>query len=139
MHAAASLIFSLPVWFLSTLQHPFGHGGLSGIPFAGILCLVFGVAVGVVRGQVRLLWFLAPLALSFAHVALAGLFHDRVRGLATLVVSLVFACVELASIGFALVRAKGGLLAAVPIAAFCLVFALFTAVVAAMAFSGEWL
>jgi len=139
MNSAVWLFVLVPQWYFATLAHPFEAGLVSLIPVGGIVCLAVGVIVGAVKRQWNLFRFAASVVISAAFVAAAGVLRDRLAEEIGLLVTFVFLVFQLVLVGYLVYRAKGARPAAIALALFCLSYALFTAFVAAMAFSNDWL
>ena len=134
------LSFSLPLWYFSSLLHPFDAGFLSLVPAIGIVCLVVGACLTFARRNTALSWVLASVLLSQVFVALAGFLRGEVSQDEQLfAVTATFLCVQLVCLVLLLWYSKGARAASIPLAFFGGTYALFAAFVAVMAFSDTWL
>ncbi len=137
--SALWLIFAVPVWYFSTITHPFQAGILSLIPFVGILGLVAGGVMGIVQRKRALLLFFFPFAVSEFYVAIAGLFRGQLRGNASLLPFCTFIFVQLLLIGYSAYKSRHAHIATIALAIFSASYALFALFVGGMAFADDWL
>jgi hypothetical protein len=139
MGNALWLMWGLPVWFFSTVAHPFSTGPLSLIPFLGVISLVAGVICGVIKRDERLLPFLLSVSLSEVYVAVAGLLRGRVQDFPATVAGYGFIAVQLATVLLIAIRTKNPKVASLLLGIFCFTYALAAAFLAAMSFTNSWL
>lgn len=136
------LFLTVPIWYFSTTTSPFNAGPLSAIPALGILSLVIGIVTGAVKRETRLLIFLLPLAASQILVAAAGFLRGALRhdpnGLLLWIIG-TFIFLEIAGAAYAVWRLKDARSPAAAIAFFSSSYALFSAFVATMAFTDDWI
>jgi FtsH-binding integral membrane protein len=118
-------------------MHPFSAGPLSLVPAAGALCLWIGAIAAIVYRERQLLWFLLCFALSQGLVFLAGLFRGSSSSAGPFLWAFL-ACQTILA-GYLVWRCRGARVAAVPLALFCVTYALFAGLIAAMALSNRWL
>lgn len=133
------LISALPVWYFSTIAHPFQAGILSLIPFIGILGLVAGALIGIVQRRRALLLFVFPFALSECYVAIAGWLRGQLHGDASLTPSCIFIFVQLALISYFVYASRQSRVASFAFTIFSASYALFALFVGGMAFADNWL
>ena len=133
------LVSALPVWYFSTITHPFQAGILSLIPSVGILGLIAGIAMGIVQRKRALLLFVFPFAVSECYVAIAGSFRGQVRGSASLLPFCIFIFVQLLLIGYVLYKSRQARVATFALTIFSVSYALFALFVGGMAFADDWL
>lgn len=132
MRDATWLFIALPMWFWSATLH-----SVPGVAVAA--CLVAGAGIGVVRRQWPLLWFVAPIALGQGYVAVAGLLRGVLHGRDGIGVGLVFVGLQVGAVVLVSRRWCGRWAAAIPLAVFCLAYALFAWFVGGMAFADDWI
>jgi hypothetical protein len=133
------LLLALPSWYFPSVLVPFEAGPLTGIPAIGVIFLVFGVVVGIIRPKRELLFFLIPAVLSEALVALAGAFRGRVANTASHAILLGFFVLQLLLISYLIYRTRNARVAAAALGVFSLSYAFFAMFIASMAFSDVWL
>ncbi|WP_375427496.1 hypothetical protein [uncultured Sphingomonas sp.] len=139
MGNALWLVLALPKWYFSTILAPLSAGPLTIVPAIGVICLVIGTALGILRKQKLLLAFIAPFLLSELFVAISGFYRGRLPGSAGNSILLIFLLLTLITSSYVLYRAKGARLTGTLLFVFSLTYALFAAFVAAMSFSDSWL
>lgn len=138
MGQAAWLFYALTTWYFESLLNPFSLGLLTMIPVAGTICLFIGLVMGIWRRKPCLLWFSVSVVLSHAFVVLSGFFHGQLDD-NVLWPILGFVLLQLLTIVFSLRASKSALIPAILIALFCISYALYAWLIAAMSFTGTWL
>ena len=139
MNGALRLLLALPAWYFSSILWPFAAGPLSAIPAFGTLCLVLGLLLGLAKRDLRLGFFIIPVALSEVLVAVAGASIGRLPDAASQLPLLLFIAIQVVVAGYLIYRVEESRKAAFALAVFSVTYALFAAFVAGMAFSDVWL
>ncbi|HYC75901.1 hypothetical protein [Brevundimonas sp.] len=133
------LTLALPQWFFPTILAPFSAGPLTLIPAAGVLALLAGLGLAVLRRRREALWFLIPAAASHVLVAVAGLMRGDLGQDASNAVLLTFLAAQLVLCGGLIWRLKRARPEAGLLFVFAMAYALFAALIAAMSFTDVWL
>lgn len=139
MNNAIWLLLATPGWYFSTILAPLSAGLFTAIPALGVLCLLAGVVLSVIRRRKGTLLFLIPFAASQAFVGLAGAMRGQFRTDESGFVLLAFVTGQLVLAVYLVWRLKGARVPAVLLALFSLSYALFAAFVAGMALTDNWL
>lgn len=129
---------ALPSWFVGAAMRPFSGGVLTLVPAIGLLALLIGAAMGVIRRKPRLLLFLWPVAFSQLFVAAAGLFRGQLVHGVDLVVG-AFMVAQLLAAGYLIWRLNGARIEAAILSVFVACYGLFAGFIATMSFSDSWL
>ena len=127
----------LPQWYFMTIIAPFGAGVLTAIPASGIVTLVAGVILAIMRRERFVLFALLPVAAAHLYVTVAGFFRGQLPDSSFLFSGLML--VELLFVGALILYARHSKLAAALLGWFCLTYSFFAAFIGAMAFSDTWL
>jgi len=98
---------------------------------------LIGVALAIVRKEKASWWTLLPIGLSQFLVVLSGLFHGQFT--ATEWVLLPFLALQLGLSIFIAVRCRKSHVAAILLGWFSFSYALYAALIAAMAFADSWI
>lgn len=139
MDGAIRLSLSLPEWYFSTILTPFAAGPLTAIPALGTASLVVGIILSLLTRDRRLLLFLIPAGLSQLLVAIAGAFERQLSDPWLGPLLLMFLAAQLLMSLYLIYKLEEVRRAASALSVFSFTYALFSAFVAAMAFSGDWL
>lgn len=117
----------------------FRGGILSLIPFIGLVCLLAGAVAGIVERR-RALWFFSfPFIVSECYVAIAGFYHGRLSGDATLAPICMFGFLQIALIAYLAYRLRSAGLAVWPLTVFSLSYAFFAYFVGQMLWTDTYL
>ena len=138
MDNAIGLFSVTPLWYFSSLLHPFSAGSLSAEPAAGALSLIAGIVLGSITRNSRLFYFLASFLLSQAFVSFAGFYRGQFMTGGEFVLY-PFLLIQGALILYLVYRLNGVLIPAAFLSFFSITYAKFAFLVAAMSLSNTWL
>lgn len=124
------LFLDLHLWFFAVLAKPHLQGVFSAVAFGGAVCLMIGIVLGLARPRRALLLFLLPVAFSQLLVLTAWPLHSAFPEGGP-VLSLVFACLQAAVIGTAVLMNRAAWLPSLCLSAFCGIYAYYAHVAAA--------
>ena len=142
MIGALGLMFTTIVWFVGAFFMMFVSPTIEWlvlVPFTGMLALTAGVFVWIhSRRKDIFLFLLSPLA-SLLVVFVSGLFRGALTDEAATNLSIAFLAVQAVFLVFAIYRCRTGWRTAVLIAYGFAAFAVFSALIAVMAFVDSWI
>jgi len=138
MNNGLQLTISSLEWFGEAI---FQNGGdlLTAVPTIGALSLALGLVLALFQRDRRLLFFLLPIAGSLVFVFVAGILDRSVAAGTSGFVVAVFVIAQLLASAYFVVRLAGSRLAATAIATFSICYALHSAFIAGMSFTGDWI
>ncbi len=142
MLEALGLMFTTPMWFATAFAMMFvapSAGWIVLVPFTGMLSLLAAVVLWIRNRRKDLLVFLASPAASLLIVFVAGIFRGQLEGVVATPLLVGFLAVQAGFLGFSFYRCRTAWRIAAPLAYGFFSYALFSALVAAMAFTDTWL
>lgn len=142
MTNAVWLLCALPYWYFQVVMvilNPFIAGWLSFIPALGIVCLGLGVALGLIRKQVKLLLYLIPFLACEILVFVSGLCRGMRPADGAEPLQWLFLITYCAGVIYLIYLLKGMRLAATLLTVFSITYALFASFVSVMSLKDCWL
>ncbi len=142
MIEALGLMMTAPAWFAMAFAIMFVEPTLSWlvlVPFTGMAALIAGVILWLRNRRKELLLFLASPLASLLLVFASGVFRGEFRGDAAMPILIAFLIAQAAFLCFALYRCREAWRTAGLLAYGFAAYALFSALIAAMAFADQWI
>ena len=138
MGDAIGLFLFTPPTYFHAIANPFAAGALSLISAAGTVCLIIGIAIGIMRRNTGLCLFLIPLGISQSLIVVAGLQPGQVPDGGDNIIY-PFMLVQGLLSGYLVFHQRRTFIAAVTLAAFTVSYAFWASFLATMFFRNIWL